>query len=81
MMTNKLYNKILALVFIVIMFGFLLLFALSEKKEIDVAENMIGERKIIDQEYLEKTLELKIISQELFDKAFGVAENILEGRI
>jgi len=49
--------------------------------EIDVVENMLGERKIIDQEYLEKALELKIISQELYDKAFAVAENILEGRI
>ncbi|QEE16491.1 ribonuclease E/G [Promethearchaeum syntrophicum] len=49
--------------------------------EIDVVENMIGERKIIDQEYLDKTLNLNIISQELYDKAFGVAENILEGRI
>jgi len=49
--------------------------------EIDVVENMVGERSIIDQEYLEKALDLKIISQELYDKAFGVAENILEGRI
>ncbi len=49
--------------------------------EIDVVENMIGERKLIDQEYLEKVLELNIISQELYDKAFGVASNILEGRI
>ncbi len=49
--------------------------------EIDVVENMLGERKLIDQEYLEKVLELKIISQELYDKAFGVSSNILEGRI
>jgi len=49
--------------------------------EIDVVENMIGERVIIDQKYIEKALELKIISQELYDKALGVASNILEGRI
>ena len=42
---------------------------------------MVGERKLIDQEYLEKVLELNIISQELYDKALGVASNILEGRI
>ena len=49
--------------------------------EIDVIENMVGNRKIIDRELLDKALALHIISDELYSKAITIAENIVEGKI
>ncbi|MHA1674055.1 MAG: DUF402 domain-containing protein [Promethearchaeota archaeon] len=49
--------------------------------EIDVIENMVGERTIVDKELLDQALEIGIISEEVHSKAVGLAENILEGRI
>ncbi|MHA1521669.1 MAG: DUF402 domain-containing protein [Promethearchaeota archaeon] len=49
--------------------------------EIDVIENMVGERTIVDKELLDQALEMGIISEEVHSKALGLAENILEGRI
>jgi hypothetical protein len=49
--------------------------------EIDVIENMAGERKIVDKEFLDKALALEIISQEVYDKAVLIAKNILEKKI
>ena len=49
--------------------------------EIDVIENLAGERKIIDVDQLERAFELNVISQEIHDKAKTIAENIKEERI
>jgi probable ribonuclease FAU-1 len=45
--------------------------------EIDIVENMIGKRKIIDKELLDQALSLKLISQTLYDKAIEVSEEIM----
>ena len=49
--------------------------------EIDVVENMVGERTIIDRDLLDHALEMGFISEELYGKAITLAENIVEGRI
>ncbi|MHA1776462.1 MAG: DUF402 domain-containing protein [Promethearchaeota archaeon] len=49
--------------------------------EIDIVENMVGERSIVDKELLEQALEKKIITDEVYSKALTIAENIVEGRI
>ncbi|MHA1647630.1 MAG: DUF402 domain-containing protein [Promethearchaeota archaeon] len=49
--------------------------------EIDVIENMVGERKIIDQELLDRALEYGIITDEIHGKAMVIAENICDGKI
>jgi hypothetical protein len=49
--------------------------------EIDVVENIMGERKIIDRDLLERARELEIISAEVFDKALLIANNIKDGKI
>ncbi|MCK5343234.1 MAG: DUF402 domain-containing protein, partial [Candidatus Heimdallarchaeota archaeon] len=49
--------------------------------EIDVVENMVGKRKIIDKDLLDKALAFGIISDELHSKALTIAENIVEGKI
>jgi probable ribonuclease FAU-1 len=49
--------------------------------EIDVVQNMVGEKKIIDLEKLQQAYEMNIISQEVYDKAMNLAENIRDGLI
>lgn len=49
--------------------------------EIDVIEPLNKTRTIIDNEILDKALQLNIISQELYDKALDVAEKIKSGEI
>ncbi len=49
--------------------------------DIDVVENVARERKIIDKEKLDVGLDLDIISQEVYDKALVIAENIVEDKI
>ena len=49
--------------------------------EIDVIENMVGERKIVDKHLLDQALKMEIISEEVHSKALGLAENILDHRI
>lgn len=49
--------------------------------EIDVIENMVGGRKIVDKELLDQALTMGIISEEIHSKALVIAENIIEGRI
>ena len=49
--------------------------------EIDVIENMVGKRKIIDLDLLDTSLAFGIISDELYSKALTIAENIVEGKI
>ena len=49
--------------------------------EVDVVENMVGDRKIIDRDILDHALEMGFISEEMYGKAITLAENIVEGRI
>ncbi len=49
--------------------------------EIDVIENVAGDRKIIDAEKLQKAFDLKIITEEIFEKANTLAKNIKEDKI
>ncbi|MCF2140849.1 MAG: ribonuclease E/G [Candidatus Lokiarchaeota archaeon] len=49
--------------------------------ELDIVENMVGDRTIVDQELLDQALAKKIISDEIYSKAITIAENIVEGRI
>ncbi|MHA1340033.1 MAG: ribonuclease E/G [Promethearchaeota archaeon] len=49
--------------------------------EIDVIEPLNQPRQIIDQELLEKALELNIISKATYDKAIQIAEDIKSGKI
>ncbi len=49
--------------------------------EIDVVENMMGEREIIDQDLLDRALEYQIITEELHEKALVIANKILNNEI
>ncbi|UYP48383.1 putative ribonuclease FAU-1 [Candidatus Lokiarchaeum ossiferum] len=49
--------------------------------EVDVVENMVGERKIIDKDILDHALDMGFISEEMYAKAITLAENIVEGRV
>lgn len=49
--------------------------------EIDVVENFVGERKIIDKELLDRAFELQVVSQEIYDKALQLAGNIVDKKI
>ncbi|MHA1870250.1 MAG: ribonuclease E/G [Promethearchaeota archaeon] len=49
--------------------------------ELDVIEPLNKERSIIDQEYLEKALSLGLITEDLYNKAFEIAEKIKNGEI